>query len=329
PLVGHGNGHDHGQKAQGHRRTIQRAAPLALLLLLVGFGAGYFLWPSGASTARAEAVTEPAAGAMPEALPAVKLTPVEDEPSRAEDDSPVEPRRVEDEPPIKKRRSERRRSSSRRRLTLVTEPPGLVLENADTGARLGRSPVVLTLRTVDLPLRVQAVTSVGVSVPVLVTRTMPAASVREHRIDFAPILRRIQAPSGQAPSEQAPSEQASGGQAPNRRSSQNDDARSVRSNDGAAAGSDTFEDGRRRAIRAADGERGRATSLAGSTADGIRRTVGPTAGQSETEAVGRRFESEREPSPSPRRPSPRKSVPRKSVEFETVDDDQPAFETVD
>ena len=75
-------------------------------------------------------------------------------------------------------------------IVLITEPAGLELRNAQTGASLGRSPIAVMLRDVELPLRVQAVTKDGLSAPVLALDSLPSTEVRRQVLDFSRVLQR-------------------------------------------------------------------------------------------------------------------------------------------
>ena len=81
-----------------------------------------------------------------------------------------------------------------RKLVVRTEPAGLELVDAKSGASLGRSPITVDLRPEDLPLRVRVVIQgQDVSTPLLVTDELPPSAVQHRTLDVTAILDKYKA----------------------------------------------------------------------------------------------------------------------------------------
>ena len=292
--------------------TAQRQPELPLLAVIVaailalaalgGVGGWYFgLFDSPDTQTVAPTAAAPANDNSPpaaESRPALK--------------SPAAP-----EPPAPKPRS--------RRIVLHTEPPGLELEDAATGERLGRSPIKLTLHSVDLPLRVRAVTPSGLSAPVLVMEALPKTSVRRHTIDFERVLEDMPARKPTSSAKDRPSE------APRPRAAQPALDGKERADEGPAAAVSANRRPSTATVQPTSATQDLATpssderDLPSPSGAAAKATADANADQT---GVGARAEPSDGALP---RPEPTDAPSRKAAkpDFKIVDDDEPTFETVD
>ncbi len=203
-----------------------------------------------------------------------------------------------------------------RRVVLLTEPDGLELRNAKTGDILGRSPIEIELREVDLPLQVQAMTEDGPS-PILVAfDDLPSTAIDRRVLNFRRVLKRADI----AVDDNDGDDIEARPRAKKRARRSREDRQTTRS--------------RRRSRRA---EREEAepferfeseTTLDTSNTPNIRDVPPPSRDDDDrfvTAPSARGAAQGSAPQDAGLAPPPKKKAPV----FETIDEDQPTFETVD